>query len=409
MSTAAALALWVLSHGAAPTAVDVLIDGGEEFPLVRLSRGVSLATPDGPTFVCATRWGGPDAPPMASLGDRALVAGFRGLVSIDASRALLDVPTPVALDGATTRALVASGDAAAGLDTDGNIVLLAPGAPRIRATLDGADSLAFEGEGLVVVGATKGVLTLWRMDLGEAEPVGLPVAVDYDATPTVAVLGGVVYFRGASTDGYRLDRLDVDLLTTLTTSLDPIHGPVEFEGVTYVIISGRPHRLEGDVLVALAESPRLTCLRTVASRGLVACALPNLVELGTDGVVGDTVYTFSDLLPPSLEGLDELDTQRCQLDWYDIATDAGFPEDKRIPEAWRPGAAESVSGAEIGAEAGEDTSVVAADGGVSEVAVSGGDCSAAHRQTPWSLTPSLVLFGLWVLYSGRGRSFSSRM
>ncbi|MBT9560853.1 MAG: hypothetical protein IV100_32815 [Myxococcales bacterium] len=419
----------VSAHGAAPTVVDVLEWASGAPALVRLSRG--LARSEGATwrYVCPTRWGGPDSPLVGSAGGLTVVAGLRGLMAVTTDGLTTALSVSPAFDAITARAIasdgdVGDGDSLVGLTTSGDLLSLGPSTPSLIMTLEPPpDAIVIESSRSVIVASElEGTLSIYRVRVGDALPKRDPdlVTAAYDGTPVFVKNetddGPRYWIRSATKDGYRLDRLDglgvgvpradattgeteaaprVEQVTLVpvTTSADPIHGPVTLlasspaggDAGTYVVVSGQPHRLTGDALTPLAETDRFACIRSHPTLGLLACVLPDLRRYSPVTGVGDTVVALGDLRPPTLDGMDEADIQSCKYDWLDVAVDAGFPDELLLPPEWNvvsPG--DDAGGDAAGADAGTTASTA-------------GDCQSTRspgRAVPVVLLLALAIFGV---------------
>ncbi len=340
----------LLAHGAPPVATDVLV-GGPPAAVVRLSRGLATASPEGFRFVCPTRWGGPDSPLSVGVGPHALVAGTSGLmvvtvdagVSADAGGSADATMTPdeavVALSASTTRALAADDVRAFALSTRGEVVALRPSPGAVWATIPSKPgTIALGTASVLIAGVADGELRLWTLTEAGAAVAPRTLATGYDYTPTLHSLpDGRVYVRGTSAAGFRLDRVGATgeaALVTVMGSNAPIYGPVATADGVFVATGGVLTRLDGDVPTALPGPLPLTCLRAVAGLGLVGCMAPDLVALAPDGTAQGPLFRLADLLPPSLDGLSALETASCKFDWYDVATDAGFTGAQLLPPEW---------------------------------------------------------------------------
>lgn len=340
------------AHGAAPSALSVLATHDGQPALFRLSRGLAMAQPaDGaPRFICQSRWGGPDATLTANAGDgTAFVVGKAGVfrVSYDGSVTAFG---PNTVHAGNIRALTVDAEGPVALMLSGEVLQLGAEAHTSLFTMEGADSLAADNGALLVLRADQGVLTL--REGGQ----DTQLSADYAFTPTLVVTNNTRYVGGASSLGYRLDRLDGSTLTPLATSNSPILGPVGYDGTTYAIIDNTLNRLSGETFsLAGDDSVRLTCLG-VADTRFYSCNLPNLVALQTDGAVGAPLFAMSELLPPSLEGLTGQAIKDCQLDWLDIAVDAGLPDERLVPAEWESSPISSGDAGSTVAEPAESSS-----------------------------------------------------
>jgi hypothetical protein len=282
------------------------------------------------------------------------------------------------------------------------------------------DAIVIESSRSVIVASElDGTLSIYRIQVGDALPKRDPdlLTVPYDGTPVFVKNetddGARYWIRSATQDGYRLDRLEglgvgvprsdaatggteaaprVEQVTLVpvTTSTDPIHGPVTLrasspagsDAGTYVVVSGQPHRLAGDTLEPLAETERFACLRSHPTFGLLACVLPDLRTYSPITGLGDTVVALSDLRPPTLDGLDDTDIQNCKYDWIDVAVDAGFPDELLLPPEWNavsPG--DDAGGDTAGSDTGEP---VATSGGCQSTQI-------PRRAAPLALLVALAL------------------
>ena len=255
--------------------MDVLEWESEAPTLVRLSRG--LARPDGEAwrYSCPTRWGGPESPLVGSAGGLTVVAGLRGLMEVGSDGLTTALAVSPPFDSVTARSIASEGDSAdgdviIGLTTQGGLLSLAPGAPTLLLSLQPPpDAVVFESASRVLVASeVDGTLSIYRVRLGTGTAIRDPdlVTVPYDGTPIFVKAGGAdgatFWIRSATQDGYRLDRLaglgdpisragdgsggseaapraEQVTLTPVTTSADPIHGPVN-------ISASSPAGLGGD-------------------------------------------------------------------------------------------------------------------------------------------------------------------
>jgi hypothetical protein len=332
--------------------------GAHEPRLVRLWRGAAWFDRGTLRYHCPARWGGPEAPLMAVSGDAVLVAGERGLFRLDADGGVSAVALPPALEGLTLRALASDGREVAGLTTGGALLSLAPAPPALVTTLaPPADALVVEGGGRWLLATEdRGTLTLFRArrDGDEAVREDPLLTAPYRATPALvwipgaAEAAGRLWVRGTTSDGYRLDRVELGAdgevapsLVPVATSSEPIHGPVETRGGTFLVLGGQPHRLVGDDPEPLAETPRLFCLDAAPGGELLACVVGELDRYHPETGVVEPLLTLALLRPPSLEGLDATDTLSCKADWMDAASDAALPPELVDPPEWsRPPPAE---------------------------------------------------------------------
>ncbi len=317
-----------LGHGAAPSALGLLneIDGAPG--IVRLSRGLARSAADGPRFICQSRWGGPDAALVAAgPTGRIFVLGKAGPFEISHSGAVSPFG-PDSIHAGNARALVVDGTGPVVLLTEGVVTRLSAGEREDLYAWEGADSIALEDDTLLALRADAGVLTVRGPD-GD-----VVVSSSYELTPTLETAAGQRFVRGASADGYVLHRIEGGGLVELTTSTEPLLGPVAFGGQVLIVADGALRSVENNgVAPAGAATARLSCLGATPL-GLHACTLPDLAALSVGGGVGETLFALSEIRPPSLDGLEGQAVKDCQLDWLDIAVDAALPDDRVIPPEW---------------------------------------------------------------------------
>ncbi len=320
--TAAGVASAAGAHGLPASVVEVLTWDGAAPARVKLSRGLGIAEGEALRFVCPQRWGGPETALMVAVGEELLVLGRSGLVRLDATGAATVVDPSLHRDRG--RAMAGDGVRAAVLTMEGELIEVAPG-PQWSQVLDPPpDALLPEDTRWWVATGDAGRLALDRVSSSGVERV---LDVPYDASPTLVEADRILWVRGSTSTGYRLDRVDGDQLVPVVTSAEPIHGPV---AGGFVVVGGQPMRLEGDTLQALAVGPRLGCLRDRPD-GLAACVVGEIHEWTPDAGVGGLLVSVAALVPPSLEGLPVTAQGECKLAWTDLALDAGLADDLLDP------------------------------------------------------------------------------
>jgi hypothetical protein len=290
---------------------------------------------------------------------------------------------------------------------------IAPGEPTEVARLDPpGDSIVIEGPGSVLVAVEdQGVLTLHRVaqgDGGSNWTVSPLLTAPYKGSPTLVwlpasgELAAELWLRGATTDGFRLDRLELTtardgqtapLETTLSpvlTSGDPIFGPVRLQGQRYVIVNGQMNRLEDTGATPLGETPRLSCLFEEPGVGLLVCVISELHRYDPTSGLGDVRVSVTELRPPSIAGMDDSDRVNCQTAWTDLAVDSGLPHSLMHPAEWQ-----TPSTGDVGSDV-----VVGADVAASEPAASSGcGVSAPRARYEWVVG----LLGILLLLVSRVR------
>ncbi len=354
------------AHGAAMAVTGVLTwtPGGTP-GLVRTSRGLAYPVEDGYRFICPITWGGPDTPLMGASGDDVWVAGLRGLSQVSDAGDVTLSPVPTAFSQPRGRAIAWDGEQVVGLTPDGAVMAIAPGEPTEIARLDPpGDSIVIEGPGRVLVAVEdQGVLTVHRVakdDSGSTWTVSPLLTALFKGSPTLVwlpasgELPAELWLRGATPDGFRLDRLDLSvngagrtepLETTLNpvlTSGDPIFGPVRWQGQRYVIVNGQMNRLGDTGASPMAETPRLSCLFEEPGVGLLVCVISELHRYDPATGLGDVRVSVTELRPPSIEGMDDSDRVHCQTAWTDVAIDSGLPHSLMHPAEWQAPTAEGV-------------------------------------------------------------------
>lgn len=372
-------------------------DNGAPRPgLVRLTRGAAWYDGETLRFLCPAAWGGPQSPLMAVLDDQVWLGGLMGPAHLG-SEGTLEEPggsgAIQALIGGKFRALASDGIDVLALTTGGALWRIAPGAPTELATSTPyPDHLVAIGRGRWVLAVEdQGTLTLSRVAIdGLAIEHAAPFLTSpYRATPTLLWLAdpdpiaatGRLWVRGATSDGFRLDRVaftehgDAEMVPVATSS-EPIFGPVMLDGDTYLVLGGQPLRLIGDTLEPLPETPRLFCLHAHPALGLLACVGTDLFRYDPATGVGALLLSLSMLRPPTLDGLDATERFGCQADWIDAAKDAGLP-----PELESPAEAEGDSAPDS----------VESDVAVAPSASSGCTASAPNAELPAALLIALAI------------------
>ncbi|MBT9560917.1 MAG: hypothetical protein IV100_33135 [Myxococcales bacterium] len=386
-------------------------DGAPGF--VRTTRGLAYSVSDGYRFVCPITWGGPDTPLMGVSGDAVWVAGLRGLSQVSSAGEVTLSSVPTAFSQPRGRAIASDGEQVVGLTPDGAIVVVAPGDPTEVARLTPpGDAVVIEGPGRFLVAVEdQGILTLHRVAkdaAGTAWATSPLLTAPYKGSPTLALLPASgdapaeLWLRGATSDGFRLDRLDLSatregqaaaLQTTLTpalTSGDPIFGPVRSEGQRYVVLNGQMNRLEDTGATPLVETPRLSCLFEEPGVGLLVCVISELHRYDPTGGLGDVRVSVTELRPPSIAGMDDSDRVHCQTAWTDVAIDSGLPHSLMHPAEWQtPSSAD-----DVGADVGLGTDVAAPE----PAASTGCGVSAPRPRCGWvaGVLGCLLLFSLRV-------------
>ncbi len=343
------------AHGPPLAVHDVLTWEAGAPGVVRLLRGAAVVEGDGLRFVCPTRWGGLDAPLMLGGGEAALVFAESGFAWLGRDGQVAGAEALAALTPSQVRAVAADGGqvvAVVGEGQGGALWRLAPGAPeRLWGASVAPDAVAIGGASSWLVATEDGgrvVVSEVSRDVDGATREVVWVEAAYRATPALVWLGlGGLWLRGAETGGFRLDRVvpgpdgDGRLVNVARTS-DPIFGPVavttERGSEVFVVIGGALRRVAGDELgEAVGEGvvqPRLFCLRGGASQGdLFACDATDLLRVDAATGALTPFLGLAQLLPPSLDGLDDTTRFACNLEWQDAARDAGLAAATAGPDA----------------------------------------------------------------------------
>jgi hypothetical protein len=352
------------AHGPPLAVHDVLTWDGAAPGVVRLLRGAAVAEAGGLRFVCAERWGGPEAPLMVGAWDAALVFAEAGFAWLGRDGAVQPAEALAGLRPSAVRAVAARDGqvvAAFAEEAGGALWRLAPGEPtRLLGFEVSPDSVEIRSENeWFVATEDAGRLTLRAVTRGPGGEVRATVLLEapWRATPTLVWLGAArgLWLKGVETGGHRLDRVDgrldtagVALVNVVRTS-DPIHGPVavalggEPEEAVFVVLGGALTQVDGATPGPGLEGPRLFCLRGGPSeRDLFACDATDLLRVAPDDGALSPFLGLSQLAPPSLEGLDATARFACQLGWRDAARDAGLvlsddAEGSRAEEASQEG------------------------------------------------------------------------
>lgn len=371
------LSLWVVAcvctpdaaraHGPPPALVRPVVFEGSVPVALTLSKGVVHRREDGKyAYLCPYRWGGPEQPSAAAPTSTVLtLAGLPGLVRFDRTRSTFSPPHPE-LTASRVRGFWMGGDAlvALTLEPAGTATIWDVGvedtSPRLTLEEDWA-TLALEGAD-VLLARTRAerfeferrapdgkVLQAWSQTLSNAN--FYPVFRKASASRTLILLRGV--------SEHRLVEVTGSSLTEILVSELPITGVAEVGGRLWISRDGHLHEvLEGGTLSpAFGEDVR--CLGPRPEGGAYVCQERALLdfELSGDSPRLETVlFSFDQIVPPPLAGLDTQTYDECVSEWLDFALEADIDlGDTGLtpPDAEAPG----VDGVEPRPRAREDCSV----------------------------------------------------
>lgn len=314
-----------LAHTLPATLGVVGSQGGEPFAL-RLAHGLALHQEDGWRFVCPTRWGGPALATAAgpTLGPAELwVIGPAGPVRIgpDGQSHRLTVP---ALLPAAVRRLIALPGAVVALSVDaaGSSLwrLAQDSAERIYQAPEGAESIATDGQQIFVGHTTPEAIVVDVLGAGPPERRRFAAAELEGRTLALEYAGGALWARLSDGQGARLLRL-ADGQGSLMLSTDRVLlGPVDQGGRALVAVDQALHTVDEGGLVPVATSTAVSCLGGDAGIAF-GCSNTRLFALVAPP---EERFSIAELLGPELAGLDRDTALSCQLEWLDLATEAGL-------------------------------------------------------------------------------------
>lgn len=342
------LALWAMAASLGPQAAlahtppatlgVVGVDDGEPFAL-RLAHGLALRDAQGSwRFLCPTRWGGPALALAAAAGpDDLWVIGEQGPVHIDRTGASVPLAAP-ALSPRTVRRLIAM---------PGSVVALAvePGSQGGRASLwrlaqgtverigdapEGAAAIATDGQQTFLgrTSSTAIIVETWggamstRQVFAVAELGGRTLALEY--------AGGALWARLTDGQEARLLRLENGRASLALQTSGVLLGPVDQGGRALVAVDQALHLYgpSSDPLSSpeVSTSTAITCLDSSGGTAF-GCARTRLLALGA---VLEERFTMAELYGPELADLERDAALSCQLEWLDLATEAGL-DPKAVP------------------------------------------------------------------------------
>lgn len=340
-----------LAHGPAPAIIG-LAGGAERPDLVRLSVGLAERVDDGWRWVCPAVWGTPDAPPVAPLGDGALVVADDVVGTLRAGAAF----TPSELDLRGDDLLRAlehyAGSALALWWTD-------DGSRVVRIGVGDAG-----GVGPTQLSSTEVGATTERWQTVTVDPAGTTIAarttpdslivdaVDGSArwsfelaggaTPELRTAGDALF---VTLDGERSDLVELrgERADVRLSSPARIHGPVRLgsgvDSASWVATDGGLWRLI-ESPTRLGDARRWTCLQATDSGRAYACTQLALYELLESGPAEQPYFALHDVGPPDMTRVPESARIACEAEWADFASDAGLE-----PGRWDWDAADAEVGA----------------------------------------------------------------
>ena len=386
VETVLPLLMALLGHGAAPSALAVLHADEAGPTWVYVSRGLAHRRADGRyDYISPAYWGGVETPLAAAFDPDSVVVFADGGVFATA-------------DGGCEFERVASADLVAVAAGEGGVWLLSLDGglawwdgeevqDRPRASETGVDSLWPAGSQVWVAGA--------RPDPILVPPGGPPRALSVPSEHPLqrAVLRGVfgdrVDLTGPTLDGIHLWRSD-DAGASWERILDgetSLHGPAELCGGRVAVMDGALTPLPGEPPgcdLGHWLGRRLTCL---GSSGGVSytCELRQLRGLEDDTLL----FSLEQMVGPAPGCPADAGTRAvAELDWIDLAADAGLDRVPSSGEGEGEGEGEVDGGLE-GTPEGEGAQGAEAATGPPDdgLTTSGGgcDCGTIGWRQPWPL------------------------
>ncbi|MFT7624042.1 MAG: hypothetical protein ACI9WU_003228 [Myxococcota bacterium] len=353
-----------LAHGPAPAGIDVVVSSGGEAQIVKLARGLASRQTDGWRFICDAAWGGPETPRMAADAAGLWVAGTEGLSRLNHGGAA--EITSDALNAASVRDIVRLGDEAfalTGFSGGSTIWRLEEAGPEAIVlsplTIQSlrSDARGPDGDSLLFVVSDETNTVVRRVDRSGA-PTGDELVFERieGSLALRPTRDGTLYLRSQVSAHYTLWRLDA-LPLEVATSEDPFHGPIVVDGTTLLTVDRRLAVLTGDSAVVLGETRdlnRVTCLGLLAGGTGYACVLPDIVPVSATGFADPPVFALRDIQLPDYDAFAPELAVACEVDWLDLASDAGLSTD--VPFDPGPASPEADAGVVVSAPPTESSS-----------------------------------------------------
>ena len=300
--------------------------GGDPFAL-RLAHGLALRQEKGWRFVCPARWGGPALAtaggPVDGGQPELWVIGQEEPVRIGSDGQSHRLAAP-ALSPSTVRRLIAMPGTVVALAVDARGTslwrLAQDSAERIYQAPESAESIATDGQQIFIGRTSPDAIVIDILGAGPAERRWFAAADLEGRTLALEYAGGALWARLSDGQGTRLVRLEDGQASLALFTDHVLLGPVDQGGRALVAVDQALYTLDEGGLGPVATSTAITCLDGGAGIAF-ACSKTRLLALVSPP---EERFSLTELLGPELAGLDQDTALSCQLEWLDLATEAGL-------------------------------------------------------------------------------------